>query len=182
MQEAQAPRTHKPLLSSRAGSRWPHGLTLTRLVARSLRRCDHSLFPIREGQRSDWMLSLLLPAVLSDAPIALVASESLQRRILQQELPRLRSAGLVRPLWQGTRPPASPCLWMLSPGELVQVWQNKQLGPHQLLCAEAEQLEELLGDGQAIRIEPEHWDQLSRANRTCARAWCNCMSASAGSC
>ena len=57
-------------------------------------------------------------------------------------------------------PPAS-CLWMLSPGELVQVWQNKQLGPHQLLCAEAEQLEELLGEGQAIRIEPEHWDQLS---------------------
>ncbi len=161
MQEAQAHRKLKQLLSSRAGSGWPHGLTLTRLVARSLRRCDHSLFPIREGQRSDWMLSLLLPAVLSDAPIALVASESLQRRILQQELPRLRSAGLVRPLWQGTRPPASPCLWMLSPGELVQVWQNKQLGPHQLLCAEAEQLEELLGEGQAIRIEPEHWDQLS---------------------
>ena len=182
MQEAQAHHKLKQLLSSRAGSGWPHGLTLTRLVARSLRRCDHSLFPIREGQRSDWMLSLLLPAVLSDAPIALVASESLQRRILQQELPRLRSAGLVRPLWQGTRPPASPCLWMLSPGELVKVWQSHQLGEHQLLCAEAEQLEELLGDGQAIRIEPEHWDQLRRANRTCARAWCNCMSASAGSC
>ena len=67
----------------------------------------------------------------------------------------------MRPLWQGTTPPGSPCLWMLSPGELVQVWQSHQLGEHQLLCAEAEQLEELLGDGQAIRIEPEHWDQLS---------------------
>ena len=161
MQEAQAHHKLKQLLSSRAGSGWPHGLTLTRLVARSLRRCDHSLFPIREGQRSDWMLSLLLPAVLSEAPVALVASEPLQRRLLQQELPLLRSAGLVRPLWQGTTPPGSPCLWMLSPGELVQVWQSQQLGEHQLLCAEAEQLEELLGDGQAIRIEPEHWDQLS---------------------
>lgn len=161
MQEAQAHHKLKQLLSSRAGSGWPHGLTLTRLVARSLRRCDHSLFPIREGQRSDWMLSLLLPAVLSEAPVALVASEPLQRRLLQQELPLLRSAGLVRPLWQGTTPPSSPCLWMLSPGELVQVWQSHQLGEHQLLCAEAEQLEELLGDGQAIRIEPEHWDQLS---------------------
>jgi ATP-dependent DNA helicase DinG len=50
---------------------------------------------------------------------------------------------------------------MLSPGDLVQVWQSNQLGEHQLLCAEAEQLEELLGDGQAVRIEPEHWDQLS---------------------
>ena len=99
MQEAQAHRKLKQLLSSRAGSGWPHGLTLTRLVARSLRRCDHSLFPIREGQRSDWMLSLLLPAVLSEAPVALVASEPLQRRLLQQELPLLRSAGLVRPLW-----------------------------------------------------------------------------------
>ena len=161
MQEAQAHHKLKQLLSSRAGSGWPHGLTLTRLVARSLRRCDHSLFPIREGQRSDWMLSLLLPAVLSETPVALVASEPLQRRLLQQELPLLRSAGLVRPLWQGTTPPGSPCLWMLSPGELVQVWQSHQLGEHQLLCAEAEQLEELLGDGQAIRIEPEHWDQLS---------------------
>ena len=161
MQEAQAHHKLKQLLSSRAGSGWPHGLTLTRLVARSLRRCDHSLFPIREGQRSDWMLSLLLPAVLSEAPVALVASEPLQRRLLQQELPLLRSAGLVRPLWQGTTAPSSPCLWMLSPGELVQVWQSHQLGEHQLLCAEAEQLEELLGDGQAIRIEPEHWDQLS---------------------
>ena len=161
MQEAQAHHKLKQLLSSRAGSGWPHGLTLTRLVARSLRRCDHSLFPIREGQRSDWMLSLLLPAVLSEAPVALVASEPLQRRLLQQELALLRSAGLVRPLWQGTTPPGSPCLWMLSPGELVQVWQSHQLGEHQLLCAEAEQLEELLGDGQAIRIEPEHWDQLS---------------------
>ena len=161
MQEAQAHHKLKQLLSSRAGSGWPHGLTLTRLVARSLRRCDHSLFPIREGQRSDWMLSLLLPAVLSEAPVALVASEPLQRRLLQQELPLLRSAGLVRPLWQGTTPPGSPCLWMLSPGELVQVWQSHQLDEHQLLCAEAEQLEELLGDGQAIRIEPEHWDQLS---------------------
>ena len=161
MQEAQAHHKLKQLLSSRAGSGWPHGLTLTRLVARSLRRCDHSLFPIREGQRSDWMLSLLLPAVLSEAPVALVASEPLQRRLLQQELPLLRSAGLVRPLWQGTTAPSSPCLWMLSPGELVQVWQSHQLGEHQLLCAEAEQLEELLGNGQAIRIEPEHWDQLS---------------------
>ena len=161
MQEAQAHHKLKQLLGSRAGSGWPHGLTLTRLVARSLRRSDHSLFPIREGQRSEWMLSLLLPAVLSEAPIALVASEPLQRRLLQHELPLLRSAGLVRPLWQGTTTPASPCLWMLSPGDLVQVWQSNQLGEHQLLCAEAEQLEELLGDGQAVRIEPEHWDQLS---------------------
>lgn len=161
MQEAQAHRKLKQLLSSRAGSGWPHGLTLTRLVARSLRRCDHSLFPIREGQRGEWLLSLLLPAVLSEAPVALIASQSLRRRILQQELPLLRSAGLVRPLWQGTSPPTSPCLWMLSPGDLVQVWQQGQLGKHQLLCAEAEQLEELLGEGQAIRIEPEHWDRLS---------------------
>ena len=106
MQEAQAHRKLKQLLSSRAGSGWPHGLTLTRLVARSLRRCDHSLFPIREGQRGEWLLSLLLPAVLSEAPVALIASQSLRRRILQQELPLLRSAGLVRPLWQGTSPPA----------------------------------------------------------------------------
>ena len=40
-----------------------------------LRRRDHSLFLIHEGQ-PDWLLSLLLPLLLSEEPIALVASEN----------------------------------------------------------------------------------------------------------
>ena len=163
MQEAQAHRKLKQLMAVSGHGAWPHGLTLTRLVARSLRRRDHSLFPIHEGQRPDWLLSLLLPLLLSEEPIALVASRDLQHRLLQCELPRLAEAGLQRPLWQGCRPPGGTSLWLLSPEELVQVWQHGDLGSHQLVCAEAEKLDSLLRQAQSIRLDPQHWDQLSRA-------------------
>ncbi len=74
MLEAQAHHKLKQLLALSGRRSWPHGLTLTRLVARSLRRGDHSLFPIHEGDPSEWLLSLLLPLLLSEEPVALVAS------------------------------------------------------------------------------------------------------------
>ena len=163
MLEAQAHHKLKQLLALSGRRSWPHGLTLTRLVARSLRRADHSLFPIHEGEPSEWLLSLLLPLLLSEEPVALVASPELQRRILQVELPRLADAGLRRPLWQDITPPPQPGLWLLSFEGLVQVWQDAQLGNHQLICAEAERLDSLLREAQSVKLEPQHWDALSRS-------------------
>ncbi len=163
MLEAQAHHKLKQLLALSGRRSWPHGLTLTRLVARSLRRADHSLFPIHEGEPSEWLLSLLLPLLLSEEPVALVASPELQRRILQVELPRLADAGLRRPLWQDITPPPQPGLWLLSFEGLVQVWQAAQLGNHQLICAEAERLDSLLREAQSVKLEPQHWDALSRS-------------------
>ena len=163
MLEAQAHHKLKQLLALSGRRSWPHGLTLTRLVARSLRRGDHSLFPIHEGDPSEWLLSLLLPLLLSEEPVALVASPELQRRILQVELPRLADAGLRRPLWQDITPPPQPGLWLLSFEGLVQVWQAGHLGHHQLICAEAERLDPLLREAQSVKLEPQHWDALSRS-------------------
>ena len=84
MLEAQAHQRLKQLLSVSDGSLWPHHLTLTRLVARSLRRGDHSLFPISADNNCSWLLSLLVPVMLTERPVALVASEELQRRLLQR--------------------------------------------------------------------------------------------------
>lgn len=170
MLEAQAHQRLKQLLTVSDGSRWPHHLTLTRLVARSLRRGDHSLFPISADCDSSWLLGLLLPVMLTERPVALVASQELQRRLLKRELPRLASVGLTRPLWQGSDPPGEAGLWLLDPGQLVQVWRQGQLGEHQLVCAEAEQLESLLRQAQAIVITPQHWDQLARARPLLAPA------------
>ena len=64
MLEAQAHQRLKQLLTVSDGSRWPHHLTLTRLVARSLRRGDHSLFPISADCDSSWLLGLLLPVMV----------------------------------------------------------------------------------------------------------------------
>ena len=60
MLEAQAHLRLKQLLKQGGGSSWPHHLTLTRLVARSLRRGDHSLFPVSATVDRPWLLGLLL--------------------------------------------------------------------------------------------------------------------------
>lgn len=105
MLEAQAHDRLKQLLRDAAGSPWPHHLTLTRLVARSLRRQDHSLFPLCSAGDRPWLLSLLVPLTLSDQPVALLSSQALRQRLLRQEWPQLTAAGLGRPLWQGTTTP-----------------------------------------------------------------------------
>jgi len=163
MLEAQAHLRLKQLLKDGAGSSWPHHLTLTRLVARSLRRGDHSLFPVSATADRPWLLSLLLPVLMAEQPVLLIASEQLQRRLLQRELAALAAVGLRRPLWQGVNPPHTSGLWMVNAAELVEIWRRNQLGEHQLICAEAEEFEEQLRQAQAICLEPQHWDQLGRA-------------------
>lgn len=104
-----------------------------------------------------------MPLALSDQPVALVSSQTLRQRLLRQEWPQLTAAGLGRPLWQGTTTPPSPGLWLLDPEELVQVWRSGRLGDHQLVCAEAEQLEPMLRDAQSLRLTPPDWDALALA-------------------
>ena len=163
MLEAQAHHRLKQLLRESGGSNWPHHLTLTRLVARSLRRGDHSLFPVSATADRPWLLGLLLPVLMADYPVLIVASESLQRRLIKRELASLAAVGLQRPLWQGESPPSNPGLWLVSAAELVEIWRRGELGDHQLIFAEAEELEEQLRQAQAIRLLPQHWDQLARA-------------------
>ncbi|MFS6819500.1 hypothetical protein AAF134_10250 [Synechococcus lacustris Tous-12m] len=44
-----------------------------------------------------WLLGLLLPVLMANHPVLLVASEALQRRLLQRELMLLAEVGLRRP-------------------------------------------------------------------------------------
>jgi ATP-dependent DNA helicase DinG len=170
MLEAQAHDRLKRLLQASAGTPWPHHLTLTRLVARSLRRGDHSLFPLSSAGDRPWLLSLLVPLALSDQPVALLTSPALRQRLLRQEWPQLLAAGLGRQLWQGTTPPPTPGVWLMDPEELVQIWRAGQLGSHQLVCAEAEQLESMLRQAQSLKIDPQDWDALALARPCLAPA------------
>jgi ATP-dependent DNA helicase DinG len=76
------------------------------------------------------------------------------------EWPRLRSAGLALPCWQGPDAPASVRLWLLNHRELLVAWRQGQLGERQLVIPEAERLEAELRQVLAIRLEPRHWDEL----------------------
>lgn len=164
MLEAHAHQQLKDLLRSEGRQAWPHHLSLSRLVARSLRRADHTLIRLAPGSDPSWWLGLLVPLALSDTPVALVASDALRQRLLQVELPRLAAAGLGLPCSEGPDPPASVRLWLLSHRELIQLWQQERLGDRQLVIPEVELLDSQLRQALEVVIQPSDWDALRRAH------------------
>ena len=163
MLEARAHQHLKALLQREGVERWPHHLTLSRLVARSLRRADHTLVRLAPGTAPSWWISLLVPLALSETPLALVVSPALRQRLLLVEWPRLRSAGLKLACWEGPGAPAGTRIWLLDHRELVVAWRSGELGERQLVIPEAETLEGALRQALEVELEPRHWDQLRRA-------------------
>jgi ATP-dependent DNA helicase DinG len=163
MLEASAHQHLKALLLAEGSQRWPHHLTLSRLVGRSLRRGDHTLVRLAAGTDPSWWISLLVPLALSEMPLALVASDRLRQRLLQIEWPRLSAVSLRLPCWQGPAAPTTARLWMLSHRELLQAWRAGQLGERQLVIPEAENLESELRSALAVHLNPLDWDALIRS-------------------
>jgi ATP-dependent DNA helicase DinG len=163
MLEARAHQQLKALLRLEGETRWPHHLTLSRLVARSLRRADHTLVRLAPGSDSSWLLGLLVPLALHEQPVALVVSPELRQRLLQVELPRLEAVGLSLPCWEGPGAPPTARLWLLRHGELVQAWRHGTLGDRQLVVPELEQLQPLLREALGVVIDTGHWEQLRRS-------------------
>ncbi|MFM7087040.1 MAG: helicase [Cyanobium sp.] len=168
MLEARAHQQLKALLRSEGAPRWPHHLTLSRLVARSLRRGDRTLIRLAPGTDPSWWIGLLVPLALSETPLALVVGAALRQRLLQVEAPRLQAAGLDFGCWQGPAAPASARLWLLSHQELLQAWRQGQLGERQLVIPQAEQLVEELRQAMAIQITPADWQALGQARPAAA--------------
>lgn len=162
MLEAKAHQQLKALLRLEGETRWPHHLTLSRLVARSLRRVDQTLVRLAPGSDPSWLLGLLVPLALHEGPTALLVSPALRQRLLQVELPRLEAVGLQLPLWEGPQPPDAARLWLLQPEELVAACRNGGLGQRQLLVPEGERLESDLRRALGVVIETNHWEQLRR--------------------
>ena len=163
MLEARAHHQLKALLAGEGARRWPHHLTLSRLVARSLRRADHTLVRLAPGTDPSWWISLLVPLVLGETRLALVVGDALRQRLLQVEWPRLQGVGLSLPCWEGPDAPAEARLWLLNHRELLEAWRNGRLGSRQLVIPEAETLESALREALAVRIDPADWDRLRRA-------------------
>jgi len=168
MLEARAHQQLKALLQREGGPRWPHHLTLSRLVARSLRRRDHTLLRLAPGTDPSWWLGLLVPLALSDSRLALVVSEELRCRLLQVECPRLQAAGLDLPCWQGPAAPDSARLWLLSHAQLLQAWRQGELGDRQLVIPQAEQLAGQLRQAMGLCLLPGDWETLQRARPAAA--------------
>ena len=164
MLEASAHHHLKALLRREGSPRWPHHLTLSRLVGRSLRRADHTLVRLAPGTDPSWWAGLLVPLALSEAPLALVLDGHQRQRLLQVELPRLHAVGLSLPCWEGPAAPDTARLWLLDHRQLLHAWRDHQLGRRQLVIPEAEELETRLRQAMAIQVEPADWDALRRAH------------------
>ena len=165
MLEARAHQQLKALLRQEGSAPWPHHLSLSRLVARSLRRSDHTLVRLAPGSEPSWWISLLVPLALSECPLAIVVGEAQRQRLLQVELPRLAKAepSMALPCFEGDRAPEDARVWLLNHQQLVAAWQKGWLGARQLVIPEAEQLDTLLRQALEVVVTPQHWDQLRRA-------------------
>ena len=165
MLEARAHQQLKDLLRQEGSAPWPHHLSLSRLVARSLRRGDHTLVRLAPGSEPSWWISLLVPLALSECPLAIVVGEAQRQRLLQVELPRLAKAepSMALPCFEGDRAPEDARVWLLNHQQLVAAWQQGWLGERQLVIPEAEQLDTLLRQALEVVVTPQHWDQLRRA-------------------
>ncbi len=160
MLEARAHQQLKQLLRQEGGVGWPHHLTLSRVVGRSLRRGDHCCLQLAPGSDPGWLVALLVPMALATAPLVLVVSEPMRRRLLQVELPRLRAAGLTLPCWEGETPPRDSTLWLMNHQQLVKAWQSGTLGDRHLVIPEEEILEARLRTALDQQLAPQHWDQI----------------------
>lgn len=164
MLEARAHQQLKTLLQHDRVA-WPHHLTLSRLIARGLRRGDRALIQLTPGSEDHWWLGLLVPLCLQRQDCVLVLEEEQRQRLLQVERPRLGAAGLQLPCWQGPEAPSGDQLWLLTTGELVQAHRRGQLAEHHLLLIpEAHQLSRRLRRALALTLETRDWEHLRQAH------------------
>ena len=162
MLEAQA-HSHLKTLLRQDESNWPHHLTLSRLVGRSLRRGDRTLLRLPPSPGERWWLGLLMPLCLQPSSAVLVLSEAQKRRLLQVERPRLQSQGFRLACWSGSSPPPAEQLWLLDHAGLIRAQRDQLLGQRPLLIPDIDQLSGRLRRQMAIRIEARHWEELRQA-------------------
>ena len=162
MLEAQAHSNLKTLLRQDE-SNWPHHLTLSRLVGRSLRRGDRTLIQLPANSGECWWLGLLMPLCLQPFSTVLVLSEAQRRRLLQIERPRLQSQGFRLACWSGDNPPPAEQLWLLDHAGLINAHRNQMLGQRQLLIPKVDLLSDRLRKEMAIRIDAKQWEELRQA-------------------
>ena len=103
---------------------WPHNLTLSRLVGRSLRRRDKSVIELEINDYYDFWPGILIPLCLDIENIALIISSTQKRRLFEIEIPRLKDEGLNFSIWEGREPPMDSQIWVLDHRGLINAFHK----------------------------------------------------------
>jgi len=172
--EAEVHSSLRGFLRTSGDDRWPHHLTMARLVARALRLGRDALiqtgvFPASEER---YALSYLMPVLLWSGGAIAVASDSVRKRLLSVEIPQLQAwLGSEKPAIEGDRWPGEGFngLLLTSP----QAWLDDRLGG----------VERFPLDIPTIVDEADDWERWAREYLTvCVRPrdWTAWMAADVG--
>ena len=140
---------------------WPHHLTLTRLISRSLRRKDNTLIELTSDSKNSWWPGLLIPLSLHENNTVLILSEKLRRQLFEVELPKLRSSQLVFDYVEGIESAISDKkIWVLRYQDFIFANEKGLLKNRQLIFPESEFMSNELRESMSIKITPQDWEHL----------------------
>jgi ATP-dependent DNA helicase DinG len=163
--EAEVHSSLRDFIREQQRSNWPHHLTMARLVARALRLGRSAL--IQTGSSfKQYCLSYLTPILLGDWSVIIVTPHSVQKYLLEVEIPRLKawlkSDKPIQTEEDWHREGEIKGLLLLSP----EVWLNERLFdrqnlPNNLLTIidRADDLEEWTRERLTVSIESQDWDE-----------------------
>ena len=144
---------------------WPHNLTLTRLISRSLSRKDNTFIQLTSGSRNFWWPGLLIPLCLHNNNIVLVLSEKQRRKLVEVELPKLKASRLVFDYVEGIELiPSDKKIWVLNYQDLLFGHEKGLLKNRQLIFPESEFMSNELRESMSIKITPKDWEHLIEAH------------------
>ncbi len=172
MIEAEVHLSLHNFLRSQAGfPSWPHHLTMARLVARALRVGRSALIQVGAacGYQGQYRTSFVASALMWHGAVIIVATQAVQQRLLQIEIPRLQKWLKVnKPIIIGdTLPPGNFAgILIISP----QAWLKAQLSPTNnfspnipTIIDGVDDLENWIREQLTVSIEIADWEQLMLA-------------------
>jgi ATP-dependent DNA helicase DinG len=162
---------HNFLRSQTGFPTWPHHLTMARLVARALRVGRSALIQVGAvcGYQGRYRTSFIASALMWHGPVIIVASETVQQRLLNVEIPRLQQwLSANKPIRTGTVWPGNDFqgLLLTSPQAWLQgqLTDNGSFPPNiPTIIDGVDDLEDWVREQLTQDIQPQDWDQLMLA-------------------
>ena len=169
MIEVEVHQQLRALLRQQSDPHWTHHLTMARLVARALRLGRSALIQTgtESGSAAPYRLSYLMPLLVWDAPAIVVASEFVQKWLLQVELPRLQQWLDVSKSVQIITPNATPTEFSGLSFITPELWLQDRLNAQKILPTGIltlidgmDDLDSWVQEVLSLKIYGQDWDQL----------------------